>query len=281
MRLCDHIDTLAMAYLDDELAVEERRELELHLLDCAPCKAQVDGERSELAMLRTAIAAPKAPDLARARFARALDAEVTKAEADERRSRLSRARRWMLPGSAMAAAVAALAVFVAVRPVDEAPATSTVAHEAVRQQTRALPLEVQGVGTAPWLRQHFAPTVAVPQFADPSGNVELVGARLTAINGHDAAQLQYAIKIGTGTIPMAAVVIRDIQPETLAAGGDAVQVGAITLHVIDIDGVPAVTYVDANHTGYMFMSGQLSAREVVRLVVSSNLIDRAQDTLGQ
>jgi len=34
MSLCESIDTLAMAYLDDELAAEERHELEAHLTEC-------------------------------------------------------------------------------------------------------------------------------------------------------------------------------------------------------------------------------------------------------
>ena len=44
--LCHSIDTLSMAYLDDELAAEERRELELHLGECASCRGHLDGERS-------------------------------------------------------------------------------------------------------------------------------------------------------------------------------------------------------------------------------------------
>lgn len=278
--LCDHIDTLAMAYLDDELATEERRELEHHVLDCASCKQHLDGEREDLAAIRKAIAVPPAPDVVRARMMRALDAEVAKAAADEKVARRGRLGRFLLPGSAMLAAAAALAVFVAVRPASEVKGASTLAHEAVRQGTKSPPLEVQGVGTAPWLRQHFAPTVTLPQFAD---GVELQGARLTAVNGHDAAQLQYAIKIGTGSIAMSAVVIRDLATDALSGNGEAVAAGGeLPLHVVDIDGVPAVTYVDPNHVGYVFMSGQLSASEVLRLVVSSNLVAHAhQDTLGQ
>jgi anti-sigma factor RsiW len=231
MSLCESIETLAMAYLDDELAVEERRELEHHLLDCAGCKQHLDGERVELAVIRKALVVPPASDLVKARVTRALDAEDRTTQQAQRKQRLS---RWMLPGSAMFAAVAALAVFVSVRPAG-VKTTTTIASEVVRQHSQALPLEVQGVGTAPWVRQHFAPTVTVPQFTD---SVELVGARLTAVNGHDAAQLQYAFKLGTGTIPMSAVVIRDLAPESLG-GGREVSVGDLVLHVIDIDGVPA------------------------------------------
>ena len=50
MRLCDSIDTLAMAYLDDELATEERHELETHLLDCTAC---LIGPRTDHDLLRS------------------------------------------------------------------------------------------------------------------------------------------------------------------------------------------------------------------------------------
>ena len=55
MSLCDSIDTLSMAYLDDELAAEERRELELHLTECTSCRAHLDGERAEQATLHRAL----------------------------------------------------------------------------------------------------------------------------------------------------------------------------------------------------------------------------------
>ena len=265
MSLCTSIDTLSMAYLDDELAAEERRELELHLLECTACRQHVDGERTELAGLRKALATPSAPDLMKARIAQALDGE------DQLKGQ-SKRRQWsrlMLPGSAIAAAAAAMIVFVAVQP-GSVP-VSTMANEVVRQKTRALPLEVQGASTGPWLRQHFA-TVALPQF---SRGVDLLGARLTAVNGHDAAQLVYQVDLGNGPFGLSAVVVRDLRPEELA-GGQEVDAGGVTLHVIEIDGTPAVTYVDDNRTGYVFMAEQLSARQLVELVVKSDLIERAE-----
>lgn len=265
MSLCTSIDTLSMAYLDDELAAEERRELELHLLECPACRQHVDGERAELADLRKALVTPPAPDLVKVRIAHMLDAEDQVANRAQRR-RLS---QWALPGSAIAAAAAAMAVFVAVQP--GTASVSTVAREAVRQQTRALPLEVQGASTGTWVREHFA-TVALPQFSE---SVQMLGARLTAVNGHDAAQLLYQADLGSGPINLSAVVVRDLRPDELS-GGQEVQVGRLILHMIEIDGTPAVTYVDDNHTGYVFMSEQLGARELVRLVVNTDLIERAE-----
>src|SRR4030095_15282191 len=110
MSLCNSIDTLSMAFLDDELAAEERRELELHLLDCASCRHHVEGERADLELVRKALVAPPAPALLKARIARALGAEGAAAVHRERR----RWSQWLLPGSAMLAAATAILVFVGV-----------------------------------------------------------------------------------------------------------------------------------------------------------------------
>lgn len=263
MSLCTSIDTLSMAYLDDELAGEERRELELHLLECGACRAHLDGEKADLALVRGALAAPPMPDMVRARLAKALDSE------DVAQKQPSRWMRYLLPGSAMIAAAAALAVFVAVRPNNSVSETT---HEAARQQIRNKPLEVQGASTGPWLRQHFAPTVELPQFnAEP---VQLLGARLTEVNGHDAALLQYKVSLDDAPLRLSAVVVQGLGRDELS-GGQAIEVGDRVLHLIDIEGSPAVTFVDPNSTGYVFMAERLTANELVRLVVSSNLIDRA------
>ncbi|MBC7977959.1 MAG: zf-HC2 domain-containing protein, partial [Myxococcales bacterium] len=71
MSLCQSIDTLSMAFLDDELAAQERRELELHLIDCATCRVHVDAERAEIAMVRKALVAPPASAIFKARLSRA------------------------------------------------------------------------------------------------------------------------------------------------------------------------------------------------------------------
>jgi anti-sigma factor RsiW len=256
-----------MAFLDDELAGEERRELELHLLECAACRAHVDAERADLQLLRTSLVAPPASDIFKKKIAIALDAEDAQTQRAERR----KVGKYILPGGAMLAAAAALAVFVAVKPVDNG--ASMVTHEVVRQQTHAMPLEVQGASTGPWLREHFAPTMEPPRFSTEP--VQLIGARLTAVNGHDAALLQYQVSLGDAPFHLSAVVLRDVRPDEMT-GGQEIQVGDRMLHLVQIENTPAVTYVDENHTAYVFMSERLTANELVRFVVSSNLIDRAQ-----
>jgi anti-sigma factor RsiW len=256
-----------MAYLDDELAGEERRELETHMIDCTTCRTHVDGERSELSLVRTRLATPPAPDLLKARVARALDAEDAQHAKRER-------RRWsgyLLPASATAAAVAALVAFVAVKPVDSNGIAPDLVE--VTRQHKPMPLEVQGASTTPWLQQNFTPSVEVPQFASPG--IRLVGARLTAVNGHDAALLAYNVATGQSEIGLSAIVIRNLDADDLS-GGTEIQVGNRTLHVLESDTMVAVTYVSASHMGYAFMTDRLSPDDLVRLVVSSDLIGRAQ-----
>jgi anti-sigma factor RsiW len=267
--LCSSIETLAMAYLDDELAGEERRELETHIIDCAACRQHLEVERADLELVRAKLVAPPAPDLVHARIARALDAE------DLQRARAAR-RRWssyLLPAGASAVAVAALVAFVAVKP--HTVSVDPVAAEVARLTARKMPLEVQGAANvAPWLHEHFMPDVEVPQFGAPG--IRLVGARLTAVNGHDAALLVYDVSTGETRFGLSGIVIRDISADEMTNGTD-VQVGNRTLHVIESnDGWAAVTFVDRDHTGYAFIADRLRPDELVRLVVSSDLIDRAQ-----
>ena len=270
MSLCQSIDTLSMAFLDDELAAEERRELELHLLSCASCRHHVDGQRADLELVRKALVAPPASALLKARIARALDAEDAAAVRSERR----RWSQWLLPGSAMLAAAAALLVFVGVgRP--QGREDSTVALDVAKQQTSGLPLEVQGASTGPWLRDHFAP-VEPPQFTEPG--IALRGARLlpNGIANHDAALLEYLVPIGANRVTLTAVVIKDLRGDELS-GGPAYQIGDLVLRVRDADGMPVVIHIDPkDHVGYVFTSKRMTAEELIGLVVSTDLIARAQ-----
>lgn len=279
MSLCQSIDTLAMAYLDDELAAEERRELELHLHDCASCKQHVDTERSELDVLRTALVAPPAPDLLKARIARVLDDEDRDVAIQTRRSSRARFGAWLLPGSAVTVAVAALA-FVAFAvfgrsPEDREQGSPPVAREAARQgvSRNTLPLEVQGPNTVPWLQQHFTGSqIRPPQFGDA---IQMLGARLSDVAGHEAALVQYVVSTNSELITLTAVLIDSVQPEDLS-GGIQVRVGGRIMHLHDANGYPAVTYVDEDGLGYAFTSERLTAPELIQLIANSDLVGRTQ-----
>ena len=262
MNLCESIDTLAMAYLDDELAAEERHELDTHLTACGSCRAHLDGERAEHALITRLLTAPPAPDLLRARVLQGLDHEDKVVARDARR----RWSRWVLPGSSIVAAAAALAMFVSGATLTGGgDRASAMASEAVRQASRPMPLEIQGPGTESWVRQHFA-SIEAPRFAEPS--VQPLGARATAINGHDAVMFAYRVDTGAGAFVLTSVAMDDVRPDELDAG-DAVQIGNHVLHVIQYNGQYGVTYLDANHRGYIFFAPQVSVDDLLRLVATA------------
>jgi anti-sigma factor RsiW len=268
MSLCESIDTLAMAYLDDELAPEERRELETHLTECTGCRGEVDSARADQSLIQTSLAAPRASDSMRMRLARSLD------EADRETARAERRRMssWLLPGSAILAAAAAIAVFVGAgtpsSPTSVSPRGKSIAQVAVKQQARALPLEVEGPGTRPWLRQNFA-SMDLPQVEGPGS--KLIGARLLPVDGHDGALLEYAITFDSRPARLKVLVVEDLRDDEMK-DGDEVQAGDRTVRVSSAQGHTFVTYVDGQHNGYMFIADELPTKALIDLVGRTSLV---------
>jgi anti-sigma factor RsiW len=269
MSVCKTIDTLSMAYLDDELAAEERHELEAHLTECASCRATLERERADRSMIRRALAAPVAPDTLHARLSRMLD-EQDREEAKQQR------RRWtsyLLPSSAIAAAAAAIAMFVAVQTPDAPQKVTNVAHDAVRHSSRALPLEVQGPGTRPWLQQHFASDVALPQFIDEQ-STQLLGARLlpNGINGHDAAMMRFQVRLpDRAPFQLDVLAVHDLKDDEMR-DGTPVRINNRTLYVFEQRGRAVVSYVAPNRVGFMFVAPELTVNELIGLVGRANLV---------
>ena len=273
MSLCKTIDTLAMAYLDDELAAEERHELETHLTECASCRSMLERERSDRSMIRRALAAPAAPDMLRARIGKALD-QQDRVETKEQR------RRWtsyLLPSSAIAAAAAAIALFLGA----QAPATqkaTTVASDAVKMPSRQLPLEVQGVGTRQWLQDTF--DVQPPEFVDPQqSDSQLLGARLlpNGLNGHDAAMMLFQVRLADkAPFLLYVMAVHDLRDDELR-DGTPVRVNDRTLFVFETRDErgrpqPVVSYVAPNRRGFMFLAPELSAQELIELASRLNIV---------
>ncbi len=265
--LCNSIETLAMAYLDDELAEAELRDFELHLLDCSGCRDRVDGDRQTIDELRRRLAPPPAPDLLRARLTRALDAEDA---AVARASWKTRIAGWMLPGAASMVAVGALALFAFGR---SAPAEDPVAQEAVRQHMRGAPLEVQGASTAAWVRRYFRSDVQPPHFAD--ANVQLAGARLTSVDNRDAAQFFYHLETRGKAYELRALTFPADGVDF--AGAQAVQIDGVDLRVDRRSGHSVVIFVDGEGYAYVFTSADLALEELAGLVVHSDLVLRVHD----
>jgi anti-sigma factor RsiW len=259
-QVCDSIDTLSMSYLDQELAPEEKRELELHLLECAACRNHVQEERQEVEMLRQRLATPPTPDLVRVKVTRMLDRE----DAQVRRSMLrERVGRWLLPGTSIAVAAAALLVFAFLRTPQS---SSQFGRGLVRQQQE--PMQVTGAATQPWLEQQIAGTV-VPRF----DGIELVGGRIAQIDDRAVAQLVY--QVGPQQFQLEAYLFR-ARGIDLEVGRSVQTYSGRMLHVSSVDGVPAISYVDENRVAYVFMSRDLSERALLSVVLNSELIDRAR-----
>ena len=272
-----------MAYLDDELAAEERRELELHLLDCAelPRSTSTASAPSSTLVRERARRAARAGSAQGAR-SRARSTPRTRRPRAAERTRWS---RWLLPGSRDRSPRPPRSwCSSAVEPAGDASGHARSRTRSSRQQTRALPLEVQGASTGPWLQQHFAPTVdAAAVRASPASSS--LGARLhRGQRPRRRARCQYAgHDRRRRAFDLSAVVIRDLRRDELPAAARRSRSATARSTSSRPTAMPAVTYVDANHIGYVFMSEQLIARtSCVRLVVSSDLIaPRQQDTLGQ
>lgn len=266
MSLCKTIDTLAMAYLDDELAAEERHELEAHMAECAACRSRLEEETADQALIQRALVVAPAPDLLRAKLVRALDA----VDAGEVKAQRRRWSQYALPGTAMVAAAAALVMFVGMQ--TEPQRAATVAQQATKHVTRQLPLEVQGPSTVAWVNQHFA-SVDVPHFNEVP-DTQLLGARLLpdAINGHDAVKLAFQVNRGGDPFELSLVVVRDVGDEELREGSP-IRVNDRTVYIDQTaNGQAVVSYVDRNHMGYMFMAPELSANELVWLVSHTDIV---------
>lgn len=273
MSLCESIDTLAMAYLDDELASEERRELDTHLTECESCRKEIDGARADQQLIQTSLVAPRATDTMRMRMMKALDTADKESAVELVKVQRKRFSQWVLPGSAMLAAAAAIVVFVGVnmKPGDSQRAVGSVARAGLKQQSRSLPLEVQGASTGAWVRQ-FA-EVDPPHM--PANTSQLLGARMLpgGVNGHDGTLLSYQITFNQRPAVLSVLVVEDVRPEELS-DGEEVDAGGRMVRVIQSDGKTVVTCTDGEHHGYMFMSDELPVADLISLVGRTSLVGK-------
>lgn len=216
-------------------------------------------------MVRRALVAPATPDLLRSRLTKALD----EADRSENKAQRKRWYQYALPGSAMIAAAAAIALFVGVQ--SNAPRPSASANSAAKMTKRSLPLEVQGASTGPWLRANFAP-VEPPQLVEPGA--KLLGGRLLpgGIDGRDAAMVAYNVNITGRPFVLTVLMVRDIKDGEWTEGR-TYNVNGRVMHVLQADdGKQMVSYVDGNHMGYLFLAPDLPISDLVRLVGRTDLV---------
>lgn len=190
---CDDIHKGIYVYLDDEFAEPERRDFEQHVRACVRCRARVERERGFLRDFRAKIPTVTAPagleERIRAALAAAPAPESTLGELPGARS--TRSRRWLLVA---AAALLLVAPTVVVWRMAQSPAgEERVAVEAVLTHQKDLPMEVRGSQRQirEFLQANVPFEVELPKAED--GRLELVGARLTRVDGREAVLLNYAL----------------------------------------------------------------------------------------
>lgn len=191
---CDDIQKGIYVYLDDEFAEPERGDFEDHVRGCGRCRVRVERERTFLRDFRDKIPSVSAPpgleDRIRAALAAAPPPESTVGELPGR-GRSSWVRPWLL---AAAAAMLVAIPAVLIWRLSAAPAgEERVAVEALLTHQKDLPMEVRGSQRQirDFLQANVPFEVELPTSDD--GRLELVGARLTRVDGREAVLLNYAL----------------------------------------------------------------------------------------
>jgi len=173
---CDDIQKGIYVYLDSELAEPDRLDFEQHVRSCARCRGRVERERGFIAGFRAKVPRVTAPPGLEARIRQAL-AEAPAPEESGVKPLRPAATTWVRPWMLAAAAVLIATPAVLVWQMSSTPAPhgeERVAMEAVATHRDDLPMEVRGSvsgGDAP----------------------ELVGARLTRVDGREAVLLNYVV----------------------------------------------------------------------------------------
>ncbi len=209
MTVCPERELALHAYLDGELDEDAAVEMDLHLLECASCRAELERLDALSAALRRGLAPPRAgasrwlagpsaaaPDTLRARVRAALHAPAPEAEAPSaaKRSDPLTVRHW-----AAAAAVillTALGGYVVGSERARSVEARSSARELLSSHLRALlPGRLTDVASTdrhqvkPWFagRLDFAPPV--PELA--ASGFPLVGGRVDFVAGERAAAIVY------------------------------------------------------------------------------------------
>lgn len=262
---CADTESLVQTYLDGELADTDADALQAHLDGCLECNQIATEEARFLARLRERLTPPGAPEHLRGRIMDALDRDDWQA----RKKRSSR-WNWTLPAASSLAAVAALLFFFVSS--EQSVTTPPVADEAVRQHLRRSPAEVTGAKVSPFVREHFSQQAHVPRFSN--SRTGLLGARLSHVGGHDAAQLYYNTEMGNRIYDVTVLVLK---PSGLKlCVGERHVIGGRRLCLGHRQGMNVVTHTDERGWGYMFVS-EMDGRALLEFVGTSDLLLRTSE----
>lgn len=200
---CGAPDSRLAAFLDDELSLCERREVEAHIRACPRCAADLAQERLARTVLRNAASRLAAPDYLRGRVQAAL------LEAAVRRP-----ARWrMLSLAGMAAAIAVIGILgLFLLALHQVPSEALMQRVATAHRNETLSVtpvsyaSTDGGAIANWLQQQAGRRVEVPSL-DRAG-FHLTGARLDPSVAPGAVTLVYE----DGGIRLTCTILPSLSP---------------------------------------------------------------------
>lgn len=183
---CDDVRQAVYVYLDDEFAAPEAEAFRRHMEGCSDCGALVRGEAAFLAHVQASLEPPDLSEAFEARVLAALDG----APAPERLPEVAPARvSWAAAPLALAAgALLALGAWNLIPAMDSADLS--VRHAVAAHQTAMPPEVTGGEETVRRFVQANVPFAASVPFQSNDG-LQLVGARLTQVDGRVAVIYQY------------------------------------------------------------------------------------------
>lgn len=183
---CDDVRQAVYVYLDDEFAAPEAEAFRRHLEGCTSCGELVHSEAAFLAHVQDSLKPPELSDAFEARVRAALDGAPTP---ERPPVAVSPTLSWVAAPLALAAgALLALGAWNLVPSVD--PSDLSVRHAVAAHQTAMPPEVTGGEETVRRFVQANVPFAAsVP--LQPGEGLQLVGARLTQVDGRVAVIYQY------------------------------------------------------------------------------------------
>lgn len=229
---CDDVKNGIYVYLDGEFAAPEAAEFTRHLDSCGECRQHVEREAGFLTSLKDQLSqTPGLPEGVRQRIERAIDGGGPIGVGEDERPR-GLARLMPQTGLGRAAALtapialAALLLFT-IGPPAGGPGTMeepTLTH-AVAEHEAPKPMEVSGSQETVrrFLQDNVPFAVSVPFTDDP--DLELVGARLTKVDGRAAVLFQYdmdgkRLSVLQAALPVAAAISTPLTPAAATPAPD-------------------------------------------------------------
>lgn len=193
---CDDIQKGIYVYLDGEFAEPERLAFESHARACPRCRHRVERERAFIQGFRAKVPTVETPsgleDRIRAALAAAPAPDPGRLSGE--RSTPTWSRVTLIAAAATLVAVPSVVAWrLTATPAPAQAGAERVAHEAVLTHQEDLPMEVRGSQRQirQFLEANVPFKVEVPPVDDP--RIELVGARLTRVDGREAVLLNYEV----------------------------------------------------------------------------------------